>query len=137
MGGAAALLGEGPVAADGIVLESVYPTIEDAVANRLAMRFGVLGRIAAPMLYLQVPLKAGIARDALRPVDAVRKLRVPVLVVGGTRDLQTPPEETRRLFDSAVGSKDLWLVDGAAHQDLYAYDPVQYKRRVVAFFDQF
>ena len=137
LGGAASLLGDGPVAADGIVLESVYPTIEDAVANRLAMRFGVVGRMAAPALYLQIPLRSGVGRDQLRPVDAVRKLHVPVLVAGGTRDLQTPPEETRRLFEAASGNKSLWLVEGAAHQDLYAYDPAQYRAHLMAFLDQF
>lgn len=136
LGGAAALLGSGPVAADGIVLESVYPTIEDAVSNRLAMRFGVLGRLAAPALYLQIPLRSGVGRDELRPVDAIRKVHVPVMVAGGTRDLQTPPEETRRLFEAAPGDKTLWLVDGAAHQDLYDYDPVQYKGLLLAFIDQ-
>jgi esterase/lipase len=136
LGGAAALLGDGPVAADGIVLESVYPTIEDAVANRLGMRFGLLGRLAAPALYWQIPLRTGIGRDQLRPVDAMRKLHVPVLVAGGTKDQQTPTEETLRLFDAAPGNKALWLVTGAGHEDLYAYDPVQYKTRLLAFLDQ-
>lgn len=136
LGGAAALLGEGPVAADAIVLESVYPTIEDAVANRLAMRFGSLGRLAAPLLYLQIHWRTGVGRDQLRPVDAVRKLHVPVLVAGGTRDRQTPQEETRRLFEAAPGPKTLWLVDGAAHEDLYAFDPAQYRARLQGFIAQ-
>ena len=135
LGGAAALLGDGPVAADGIVLESVYPTIEDAVANRLGMRFGAVGRALAPLLYLQVPLRTGVGRSDLRPVDAVRKLRVPVLVAGGTRDLQTPQEETRRLFDAAPGDKTLWLVEGAAHQDLHAFGPAEYRARLLRFID--
>ncbi|WP_374582473.1 alpha/beta hydrolase [Pseudoduganella sp.] len=133
LGGAAALLGDGPVAADAVVLESVYPTIEDAVANRLGMRFGAAGRLAAPLLYLQIPLRTGIGRNQLRPLDAVRKLRVPVLVAGGTRDQHTPPHETVRLFEAAPGPKELWLVEGAAHEDLYAFDPVQYRARLAAF----
>lgn len=135
LGGAAALLGDGPVAADAFVLESVYPTIEDAVANRLGMRFGAAGRLAAPLLYLQLPLRAGVGSAELRPLDAVRKLRVPVLVAGGSRDLQTPPEETRSLFAAVPGSKTLWLLEGAAHQDLYAYDPAQYKAKLAAFIE--
>ncbi|WP_342118125.1 alpha/beta hydrolase [Pseudoduganella sp. OTU4001] len=135
LGGAAALLGDGPLAADAFVLESVFPAIEDAVANRLAMRFGLAGRLAAPLLYLQVPLRAGVGLDELRPLQVVRKLQVPVLVAGGMRDEQTPPAETRRMFDAAAGRKELWLVEGAAHQDLYAYDPVQYKARLAAFID--
>lgn len=133
LGGAAALLGEGPLDADAIILESVYPTIEDAVANRLAMRFGEIGRLAAPLLYWQIPLRAGAGRDQLRPLDAMRKLRVPVLVAGGTSDRQTPPDETRRLYDAAPGRKMLWLVTGAAHEDLFAFDKAQYEDKVRAF----
>jgi pimeloyl-ACP methyl ester carboxylesterase len=133
LGGAAALLGDGPVAADAIILESVYPTIEDAVGNRLAMRFGAIGRLAAPLLYWQIPLRAGAGRDRLRPLDAMRKLRVPVLVAGGTMDRQTPPDETRSLFDAAPARKMLWLAEGAAHEDLFAFDQGQYKERVLAF----
>lgn len=135
LGGAAALLGHGPVAADGFVLESVYPTIEDAVANRLAVRFGGLGRLAAPLLYWQIPLRSGVGREELRPVQAIRKIKVPVLVAGGTRDSQTPAQETRRLFDAAGGAKTLWLVEDAIHEDLYDFNPAEYRLRLLRFLD--
>ncbi|WP_308365344.1 MULTISPECIES: alpha/beta fold hydrolase [unclassified Microbulbifer] len=41
LGGAAALLGEKPIEVDALVLESVYPTIDEAVAARLKLRLGV------------------------------------------------------------------------------------------------
>lgn len=133
LGGVAALVGQGPIAADAFVLEEVFPSLEEAVANRLAMRFGTAGRLAAPLIYLQLPLRTGIALQQVRPVDAIRRLRAPVLVVGGMRDEHTPPHETQRLYDAAPGDKTLWLVDGAAHQDLHAFDPVQYQAHLMAF----
>jgi uncharacterized protein len=136
LGGAAALLGNGPVAADAFVLESVYPTIEDAVANRLAMRFGGLGRFAAPLLYWQIPLRTGVGREELRPLQAIRKIQVPVLVAGGTRDRQTPADETRRLFDAVGGAKTLWLVEGAIHEDLYDFNRAEYRLRLLRFLDK-
>lgn len=42
LGGASALLGNGPIQVDALVLESVYPTIEEAVQDRLEMRLGRL-----------------------------------------------------------------------------------------------
>ncbi|KQV54514.1 alpha/beta hydrolase [Duganella sp. Root336D2] len=135
LGGAAALLGKGPVAADGFVLESVYPTIEDAVANRLAVRFGAVGRLAAPLLYWQLPLRTGVGREELRPVQAISRVRAPVLVAGGTRDSQTPPAETRHMFEAAGGAKTLWLVEGAAHEDLYRFHPTEYRLRLLRFLD--
>lgn len=136
LGGVAALVGQGPIAADAFVLEEVFPTLEEAVANRLAMRFGQAGRWAAPLIYWQLPLRTGIALEQVRPIDAIRRLKAPVLVAGGMLDQHTPPHETRRMFDAAPGDKTLWLVEGAAHQDLHAYDPAQYQARLLQFLDK-
>src|SRR5579864_924903 len=51
MGGAAALVGSSPLSADAMVLESVYPTFGDAVADRFGTwlgPFGIVGRLLAP-----------------------------------------------------------------------------------------
>jgi len=40
LGGAAALLGPQPLSVDALVLEAVYPRIEAAVGNRIAIRSG-------------------------------------------------------------------------------------------------
>jgi hypothetical protein len=37
------------------------------------------------------------------------------------------------LFQAAIEPKRLWLVDGARHQDLFAYDPAGYEAQVVGF----
>jgi pimeloyl-ACP methyl ester carboxylesterase len=54
---------------DAIVLESMYPTIEDAVADRLRMRIGALGGPLSVLLLWQSPLRLGIHPDELRPID--------------------------------------------------------------------
>ena len=41
-GGAAALLGSEPLAVDALVLEAVYPTLREAVVNRISIRLGPL-----------------------------------------------------------------------------------------------
>jgi fermentation-respiration switch protein FrsA (DUF1100 family) len=56
-GGAAALLGADPLAVDALVVEAVYPTLREAVANRIAIRLGPLASILAPILLLQVEPK--------------------------------------------------------------------------------
>jgi len=45
MGGAATLLGPGPVPANAYVLESVYPTIRDALSDRLSTWFWPLSAV--------------------------------------------------------------------------------------------
>ena len=136
LGGAALLLTPHPLPLDAVVLESVYPTIEEATANRLALFFGRLGPPLAPLLIVQLKPRLGIPTTALRPVDHVADVGCPVFILGGSEDRRTPPEETRRLFAKARSPKELWLVPGAAHVDLAAFAPADYRRHVLGFLDR-
>jgi alpha-beta hydrolase superfamily lysophospholipase len=118
---------------DAVVLESMYPTIEEAVANRLRMRLGPAGGPLSGLLLWQLPLRLGIRPDALRPIARIAELKAPVLIAAGSADLHTTLPETRRLFAAAGEPKELWVVEGAAHVDLHAYAPADYERRVGGF----
>lgn len=136
LGGASALLGNGPIQVDALVLESVYPTIEEAVQDRLEMRLGKIGRYAAPFLYLQIPLRINASLSGLRPIDALKKVHVPVFIISGVNDEHTKAEETERMFAAANPKKQLWLVDGAVHEDLFSYNPEEYKAKIAGFIKQ-
>jgi fermentation-respiration switch protein FrsA (DUF1100 family) len=133
LGAASVVLSGASPPPDAVVLESMYPTIEEAVANRLERRLGPAGGTLAPLLLAQLPLRLGVTADRLRPIDVLPALGAPVLIASGTRDEHTTIAETERLFAAAVDPKALWRVAGAAHGDLHAYDPRAYEERVLAF----
>jgi fermentation-respiration switch protein FrsA (DUF1100 family) len=135
LGGASAVLAHPSRPPAAIVLESVFPTIEDAVRNRLTMRLGALGGALAPLFYEQLPLRFGVPLARLHPVEAVSAMRAPLLVISGSADQRTTLVETRRLFDAAREPKELWIVEGADHVDLHAYGPSAYESRVGAFLE--
>ncbi len=136
LGGAAALLG-GPVAADALVLEMVYPTLLEAVRNRVGMFVGDWGAsLLTPLLTVQCRWRLGFDAATIRPIDALAKLRAPVLIIGGELDLRTPPAETQRMYDAAKEPKGLWMVPGARHEDICALVPDAYAEQVLAFFTE-
>ncbi len=118
---------------DAVVLESMYPTIEEAVANRLRMRLGPVGGPLSALLLWQLPLRLGIRPDALHPIKYVANVKAPVLIAAGSADLHTTLAETQRLYEAAAQPKALWVVEGAAHVNLHAYAPNEYERRIGAF----
>jgi len=120
-------------APNAVVLESMYPTIEEAVTDRLRIRLGELGAVFAPLLLSQLPLRLGISLNQLRPIDHISSIAAPVLVAAGTEDRHTTLNETERLFTAATLPKELWLVKGAAHVDLYHFDPKTYDETVFGF----
>lgn len=136
LGAAAAVLAGARPAPDALVLESMYPTIEQAAAARLRMRIGETAAEAlSPLLLWQLPLHAGVAPAALRPIDALPALGAPVLIASGTADRHVPWAETRRLFEAAAPPKSLWGVAQAGHVDLHAFAPAAYEGVVLGFLE--
>lgn len=139
MGGAAALLGPGPLAANAFVLESVYPTIRQATSDRLGAWFGPfggLGRSLAPAVIHLVSKDIGIAESQLQPIENIAKIHAPLLLLAGTADPYTPIAEAESLYAHAPSPKSYWAVLGAGHEDLHAFDRAQYERRVGGFLER-
>lgn len=131
LGGASLLFARRELALDALVLESVYPTIDDAVRNRLAMRLGTTAaRALTPLLLAQLPWRLGFGADQLRPVEAIRGVNAPVLVASGSLDAHTPWPEAETLFAAARDPWALWRVDGAAHVDLHDFAPRDDEARI-------
>jgi pimeloyl-ACP methyl ester carboxylesterase len=135
LGGAACLLGESPVEVDALILEAVYPDVETAIANRLRMRLGPPGAWLTPLFTAQLRLRGGISARDLQPTSGIASLACPVLVLGGTEDRHTTPEDTRRLFEAAPEPRELWLVEGATHVDLHRFAGERYEERILAFLE--
>jgi fermentation-respiration switch protein FrsA (DUF1100 family) len=132
LGGAASLLA-GPLDIDALVLESVYPTISEAVHDRIAMRVGLMSYVLSPVLLCQLKPRLGISSSELRPIDYVSNVGCPILIAGGDVDEHTTIAETQRLFDAAAEPKKLVIFKGADHTDLLHYDRDQYGTEILSF----
>jgi alpha-beta hydrolase superfamily lysophospholipase len=137
MGGAAALLAEPPLDAQALVLEMVYPTIEQAIDDRLRMNLGGWGVVFRPLLTAQLRPRLGIGADDLHPIDHAARVVAPKLFVAGAEDVHTTLEESRQLFAAAAEPKELWVIEGAHHQDLHALKGREYEARVLGFFEKY
>ena len=132
LGGAATLLAS-PLEVDAIVLDSVYPTVTDAVYNRIDMRLEPAKHILAPALLAQLKPRLGISTSDLRPIDFVDAVGCPILIASGSLDKHTPLIETQKIFANAIEPKQLVLFDGARHEDLLKFDREKYELEVLGF----
>ena len=133
LGAAATVLDNPQPAPAAMVLESMYPTIEEALKDRLALHLGAWARVLSPLLLCQLPWRTGVSAAELRPIEQIGRLRSPLLLVAGSEDQHTTLAETERLFAAAAEPKSLWIVQGAAHVDLHRVDRAAYEARVGGF----
>lgn len=119
---------------DAVVLESMYPTIDEAVGNRLQRHVGIFSHIFAPLLLWQLPIRLDIDPQQLRPIDHLSQLDAPIFIISGAQDQHTTLSETQRLFAVAPQPKTLWMVKGAAHIDLHQFAQTHYEYKISVFF---
>lgn len=90
-----------------------------------------MGRIHFPLLPV-----TWLLRDRFSSIEAISKVRSPVLVIAGTRDAIVPIEQSRRLYDAAPSTKELVIIEGADHNDAELVAGEQVIRATVRFLDK-
>ena len=135
LGAAAAVLANPPLDVQALVLEMMYPNIEDAVKDRIEMRLGPLGRCLSPLLTTQIPFRAGCSVESLSPLRAVAKITAPKLFLAGTEDRETKFAEAKMIFTNAAEPKIFLAFDGARHEDLNHFAPEPYQKIILDFLE--
>ncbi len=86
-------------------VEGIFPEFKNMAESKLVL--GDDGEFKSSMIF------AGVN---LNPVDNVRKITVPLMIIVGSIDKVTTPDSCRYLFDSMNEPKQFILVNGADHE---------------------
>lgn len=133
LGAASLVLAKPEPALNAVVLESMFPSIENAVNNRMDVYLGQSGHLFSPLLLSQLPLRLKVSTSQLRPINAIAEMHSPLLIASGADDRYTPLTETQSIYATAQSPKSLWVVEGAGHVDLYEHNPHEYEVRIEEF----
>lgn len=74
--------------------------------------------------------------NAVAPAEAVKSIRVPILILHGTSDDLIGHEYSERVYQNANEPKELWLIPGAKHSDMAETGGEEYRRRIIEFFER-
>ena len=72
-----------------------------------------------PKLKNRLPLLTIKESMECKPENHIAGLSIPVMIIGATGDIVCPVEESRILFEKAREPKDLFIIEGARHYDVY------------------
>ncbi|MEO8361295.1 MAG: alpha/beta fold hydrolase [Vicinamibacteria bacterium] len=115
-----------------------------AISMQLALDRGAAGlvleapfasiRKMAAAVYPFLPV-GFFVRTRYDNLEKAPKLKVPLLVIHGTRDEVIPFEQGRAVFEAAPQPKTFISMDGAHHNDVYIVGGEGYRRALGAFVD--
>lgn len=100
---------------DGVIAEAAFTSLADMVGVATGLPLGVL------------------FRGRFDSLSKIVRVGAPLLVVHGDRDEVVPAAMGGRLFAAAREPKQIWIVRGASHNDVFAVGGAEYFDRVRRF----
>lgn len=135
MGAATVLMAselELPPTVKAVVADCPYSDPRDIITE-VAKRMGLPGRPAAEMCTLGGLIYGRFWLRSSSAVGAVRKSKLPTLLIHGEADHFVPCEMSRKIYESCGAEKQLETFPNAAHGMCYMEDPVRYEAVVTNF----
>lgn len=75
--------------------------------------------------------------NAVSPLDSVPSVHVPVFILHGTADDRIDYRYSEQLFAAMNEPKELWLIQGARHNNMVEVGGQEYAKRIRAFFRRY
>ena len=103
-----------------VSLRFIISGVSNSTSMRLISFMSASNRNRVASSGSAIPIRGtSISPDELRPIDNIAQAGCAVFLMCGTQDRHTTTDETEAMYSSASSPKELWLVSGAAHEDLY------------------
>ena len=139
--GAAIALQSGAVESriEGVVAEDPFANLREVSYDYAGLFLSpllgkTLFRPATTLAMHEIAKEGGFSPDDVSPEKAVAARSFPILLICGTRDHRIPCRHAERIYQAALGPKELWVVAGAGHAAALGHAPTEYENRVINFF---
>ena len=122
-----------PSAVVATVEDCGYTSAYDLLAYQMEESFRLPSFPGMNLLDWRCEKRAGFSLHEAAPAEAVRRARVPILFIHGTKDTLVPPVMAEELYAACTTEKKLLLVEGAIHSAASQQDHEIYYRTVREF----
>jgi len=125
---------------EAVVAEASFADLQEAAYDYAGLRqYPWLGKtLLAPGAWLMVyrgGKLAGFPASDVSPVKSVAARPFPVLIICDEEDHALPCRHSGMIFRAARGPKEFWRVPRAYHTAAIGYEPEEFRKRVLGFFE--
>lgn len=140
MGASCALMMAGetlPSQVKAIVSDCAYTDAYQMFARQMKDWFSLPSFPILDSMNLMLQLRGGYDLKDASALTAVKKTKLPVLIIHGADDRMVPVQMAHQLYEAAGGPKELLIVPGAGHAQAPDKDPQTYYNTVFSFLRQY
>ncbi len=119
---------------DALVAQSAFTDLKTIAHDYVARLTGVRWPWLCDRILDEAEKIGRFRIEDVSPIEAIARVRCPILLVTGEADAKISPEYSRRIFDAATCEKRLLILPGAGHDDVFVRGGRQYLDLVADFF---
>lgn len=138
MGGATVLMTSGlelPPQVKGIVSDCGFTSPKEVFTHVLKSMYHLPAFPIIPAANVVNKRLAGYGMDECNAKREVRKAKVPILFIHGTKDTFVPCQMCHEIYANCASPKKKLIIEGAAHAESYYKDTEKYEKALTEFFD--
>ncbi|KAB2858695.1 MAG: alpha/beta fold hydrolase [Anaerolineae bacterium] len=121
-----------------LIASAAYSTFAATVADGVKQVRPFPAFPIANIIVQMVTWQSDCDLSEVRPIDDIPHISPrAALLIQGTDDETIRRHNADELFAAARAPKELYVVEGAGHGDVYETDPAEYERRVLDFLSQY
>jgi dipeptidyl aminopeptidase/acylaminoacyl peptidase len=118
-----------------VVADSAYADIVSIIESEFSRRSG-LPKFFIPIILFMTKNVYDVDFTAVKPVEAVKEITVPVFIIHGGKDDMIPVQHAYKLREACQNlESQLWIVPEASHSEPYLARPAEYMNRLISFFE--
>ena len=117
----------------GILADCGYSSQKE-IQMKVIREMGLPPKLSYPFVKLAARVFGGFDLEETTPMEALKRVKVPVIFFHGEDDDFVPCHMSRKMYDACPGRKRLVTVPGAGHGLSYAVEPERYLRELKDFF---
>lgn len=119
----------------GVLADCPYSSAR-AIIKKIMREMKLPTSLFYPFVKLGARLFGQFDIDAISPVEAVKRAKVPIIFIHGDTDAFVPYSMSVELYNACASRKRLVTVKGAGHGLAYAIAPEQYLKEITEFFKE-
>jgi dipeptidyl aminopeptidase/acylaminoacyl peptidase len=121
---------------DAVVADGAYADIVSIIESEFANRSD-LPKFFIPIVLFMTKTMYDVDFTAIKPIESVKEIAAPVLIIHGGKDAMVPVDHAYRLAAACQNPDSRsWIVPEAEHCGACMARPKEYMDRVLSFFDE-
>jgi len=119
-----------------IVVESPYSSLDKIIRYTFRQK-KIWQEISAQIAMQMARLFLKINIREFSPAEAVKKIKIPLLIIHSRDDKQIPFENSKEIFENANEPKSLWAPLKSGHGHIINDHRIEYEKRMKDFFKKY